>query len=354
MKDLLTLTKQLIQIPSEPYNTQACQEILTYVKNELQEFPYREFHSNGSNSLLFSNKKGTKQYKIILNAHLDVVPATPELYQAVEKENKLYGRGANDMKASAAAMIYTFKELASKVTYPLGLQLVTDEEIGGADGTNYQIQQGVSAEFVLGGEHSTCKINNEAKGVILIKIKVSGKSSHSAQPWAGDNAAVKMGKIIHQLHKLFPIPAEEVWETTASVIKIETENNTVNTIPDNCSALVNIRYIPEEDRDIIGMLKKTFPEETTIEVIFQVPPEYTAKDNPFVQKLAHSITTITNRPIEYLKTHGQSDLRYYHSIKVPAVNFSPIGGSHHSINEWIDVPSLTDYQKVLHHFLLHI
>jgi succinyl-diaminopimelate desuccinylase len=353
--ELLALTKRLISVPSEKKNTAAFHEILSIVKQELKDFPYREFESNGLPSLLFSNTDVEQNhFKILLNAHLDVVPGMPNQFVPEIKDGKLFGRGAIDMKSAAAAMILAFRELAKNVTYPLGLQIVMDEEVGGENGTKYQIDQGIRADFVLGGEYSGLKINNEAKGVHYLKLQATGTAAHSAYPWNGKNASVMIAQAIHKIHEILPVPEKEAWISTASVIKIETDNNTVNTIPHNCIAYINIRYIPEEKRDLIQEIKNILPEGVSIETLFDVPPEYTPKDNVFVKKLQTAIEAQMDKLVEYMKTHGQSDLRYYHLIGIPAVNLSPVGMDHHSQNEWVDLKSLDQYYLILKGFLASI
>ena len=75
------------------------------------------------------------------------------------------------MKVSALVEAQVFRELASGLPYPLALQLVTDEEVGGRDGTLRQIGQGVSGEFVVIGEHSGLQIVTDSKGMITATLQ---------------------------------------------------------------------------------------------------------------------------------------------------------------------------------------
>ena len=74
--------------------------------------------------------------------------------------------------------------------YPLALQLVTDEEVGGRNGTLHQIEQGVRGEFVIIGEHSGLGIVTDSKGMITATLRAAGRSGHSAYPWHGDNEVI--------------------------------------------------------------------------------------------------------------------------------------------------------------------
>jgi acetylornithine deacetylase/succinyl-diaminopimelate desuccinylase-like protein len=58
------------------------------------------------------------------------------------------------MKLSDLLAAQVFREQAARLPYPVALQLVTDEEAGGRDGTRHQLEHGVRADFVIAGETS--------------------------------------------------------------------------------------------------------------------------------------------------------------------------------------------------------
>jgi succinyl-diaminopimelate desuccinylase len=92
------------------------------------------------------------------------------------------------MKVSALVLAQVFRELASTLPYALGLQLVADEEVGGADGTLHQLQAGVTGDFVVIGEHSGLNIVADSKGLVQATLRSTGRAAHGAYPWLGDNA----------------------------------------------------------------------------------------------------------------------------------------------------------------------
>src|SRR3989338_8927162 len=237
---ILSLSKELISIKSTPNNLKALEKSLEIAVSKLTGYAIERFENKGIKSVLVSNsKKRPKRFKIILNGHLDVIPGKD--YQYVPKiiRDRLYGVGAMDMKANAACLITVFKEVAKKVKYPLGLQLVTDEETGGFNGTKYQIDKGVRADFVIAGETTNFKIVNKAKGILWIKISTTGKTAHGAYPWNGINAVWKMIKFLNQLEKKYPIPDQQTWVTTVNLSRIVTGNQTFNKIPDDCEVCLN-------------------------------------------------------------------------------------------------------------------
>src|SRR3989344_8215842 len=100
INNILSLTKSLVAIPSTADNKNALREVLDVALKPLQEFTIELFSKMDCPSALIHNQKqGTKHFRVILNAHLDVVPGKKEQYELKQNEDKLLGRGADDMKA---------------------------------------------------------------------------------------------------------------------------------------------------------------------------------------------------------------------------------------------------------------
>lgn len=354
MKQIIDLAKKLITIPSTADNPKALEEILKICKEELSDFNFKDFKKNGIKSLLFYNTSSLpKKFKLILNSHLDVISAKPEQYKPYEKDGKLYGRGAYDMKAAVATILLLFKEMANKVSYPLGLQIVTDEEVGGFEGTKYQIEQGVRTDFVIAGENTDLKINHKSKGILWLKIKTRGKAAHGAYPWLGENAIWKMHKVLTTLEKLYPIPNEEMWCTTANLSMIDTSNKTYNKVPDECVAYVDIRFIPEEE-ELVDKLQKKLGKAAKIKVMVKEPGHLTDESNFYIQLLSNIIKKNTGENAELVNKHGASDIRHYNKVGCDGITFGPIGEGHHSDNEWVDLKSIEDYYKILKNYLTRL
>ncbi len=352
MKHALDLAKKLISIPSTSDDTKALRKVLEIAKGELKGLNFKEFKKDNNYSLLFYNSQSLpKSFKLILNAHLDVVPAKADQYKPQEKDGKLFGRGAYDMKTAAACMILLFKEMANRVDYPLGLQLVTDEEVGGFNGTKYQIDQGLQADFVIAGENTNLQINHQSKGLIWLKVTTKGLSAHGAHPWDGQNAIWKMQKILNTLEKLYPIPQQEMWCTTVNLSRIETTNKTVNKVPDKCVAFLDIRYIPGEQDQVLKKLKQQFGKEASLEIVANEPAHLTNESNVYLQKLIKSTKQVLGEAKALVSHHGASDIRHYNRVGTEGVTFGLVGAGHHSDNEWVEIKSLKDYCNILKNYL---
>ncbi len=367
IKKILYLSKTFISIPSVSSNKDKLKKVLEVGLEELKGvkgLTIEYFEKDGvPSALVYQSSKRPKRFKVILNAHLDVVAAKDNQFKPYEENGRLYGRGAIDMKAAAAVEILAFKKIVETchgVSLPIGLQLVTDEEVGGFKGTLYQLEKGVRADFVVAGEPTDFGINNKAKGIIWLKIKTKGITGHGAYPWQGKNALVLANKIVNNILKNYPIPKKETWQTTFNLAKIETTNTTFNKIPDEAIISFDCRYIPEELKGLsfekgknlfLNKIKKIIDKEGELEIILFEPPQITEEKNPFVLKLKKSIEKITRKKSKTIVKHGGSDIRHFNRFDCDGVTFGPIGQGLHSDNEWVDIKSLEQYYFILEDFL---
>lgn len=357
--NILPLAKELIKIPSISGDIEQAVEITRFTEKQLAGYNFRPFVSDSIPSLLYSNKdKNTKDFKIILNAHLDVVPGSKDQFKPIEKNGRLYGRGSYDTKAAAAAMILLFKEIGPKVSYPLGLQITTDEEIGGGDGTKYQLDKGVRADFMIASEcGSNFNIVHEAKARLVVKLVAKGKTSHSAYPWLGDNAIWKLQQGIHAILQHYPSPKEAVYQTTVNVTHIQTQgkenrDTAYNRTPDYCEALLDVRYVPSERNTILDQLQALLIAGVSLEVIHNTVPHQTDSNNKYIHALQKAGASVFKKELNLAKQNGTSDVRHYSEVGNDGIEFGPIGGNQHTDDEWVDINSLDDYYAILKQFLV--
>jgi succinyl-diaminopimelate desuccinylase len=318
------------------------------------DFPVRRFTAHGKPSALVHTGSGPR-FRVILNAHLDVLAGAPSQFLARREGDRLYGRGTQDMKAAALVLADVFRTVAGSVHYPIALQLVTDEEVGGFDGTAYQIASGVRADFVLIGEHSGLRMVTESKGICQARLTASGVAAHAAYPWRGSNALLKLTAGIDRLLRRYPVPAEEAWVTTVNVARVETPNTAVNQVPASATAFLDIRF-PPSDTDFSGRTPAQVADH--LSAVAGVPaevnalgsPHETARDNPYVTALSSALVG-AGGPGTFMRKHGSADSRHYHAVGIDTVICGPTGDGLHGPDEYIDVTSLAAYREALIAFL---
>ena len=198
--------------------------------------------------------------RLAFNAHVDVVPIGEEAawtyppFGGEIHDGRVYGRGAGDDKASVTAQVMAGIALA-RAGVPLdGALIITevaDEEVGGAAGAGFIVEQGhVEADFAIVGEQTFGQICVGERGGAPVKVTVYGATGHAATPWKGVNAIEGMARVITALREeLWPILAARTHpflnQSTATISMIEGGVKT-NVIPDRCTIHVDRRILPGE------------------------------------------------------------------------------------------------------------
>lgn len=349
----INLALRLLEVESTYDKPENLKLILDMALDGLRDFPLQQFEQNGVRSVLLANQPGCKNFKYLLNGYLDVVSGLPNQFKPYISGGKLYGRGAQDMKVALAAMITVFKAVANKVNYPLGLQIVTDEEIGGHNGTEYQLEQGITADLVIVGEPSELKLINRAKGVIKANLTALGKPAHGAYPWQGESAILRMAKFLATFELLLNSQVKSDWATTCDVAIISTTNKEFNKVAADCTVQLDIRYIPEEGAaKIIETIQEKLPRGLVLDVLSSAPAQYTSPENPDLKKLAAVLKKQgISQPEKYTGMNGATDGKYFTQRGIPAVIFGVTGSGLHQDKEWASIKSLETYLNVLIGFL---
>ena len=118
--ELVGLTLDLIAIPSVSDDPAGRTAVVDYIEDFCSALPgvhVARHESDGKPSLVAALDE-ERSKTLILNAHVDVVPGRPEQFQPFERDGRIYGRGAQDMKAAAAAMLLVLRDLAAAGARP--------------------------------------------------------------------------------------------------------------------------------------------------------------------------------------------------------------------------------------------
>jgi len=359
---IIELTKQLIAIPSTADNPQALNDAVALIARGIAKPPGVTIewfgHGHKPSILAYRGKARPEKFDILLNAHLDVVPGEPSQFKPTVKDGKLYGRGALDMKGTAAALTAVFCELVQEVTYPLGLQIVTDEEIGGFDGVRAQIDDGVRANFVVIGEYSNDRntIYNAARGLCWAEIAFKGKTAHGGHLWNGSNAVLKAGNFAAAVIARYPTPDKETWTTTASIASLTTPNETYNKVPDSAVLKIDFRFTQEDpvfhSRETLeAFIAGIDPDAELINLATFDPAVNVEELNPYVQGLSAAMLGITNVKPKFLGRPAASDGRHYAQVNNDIIEFGLYGQGSHSDTEHVRLASFEEYCNIMRAFL---
>jgi len=369
LDSFLAEAAELLAIPSTADRPDQLQRALDFVVDYVGPgFTVERFESNGkSSALLYANgnrgahfdpaTRKERSFRVILNGHLDVVPGEPEQFRPRRDGERLYARGAHDMKVSALAEARAFRDLAADLPYPVALQLVTDEEVGGLDGTRHQIERGVVGEFVIIGEQTGLSIVADSKGLFQVALRATGVGGHSAYPWLGDNALLRVMAAVDRVMAQYPVPAAEAWRTTVNVARIDTSNRAFNQIPAEAEALLDVRYPPEDSDlngrtvdEIVAHFAVVCGPDITVSIDRLEPPHRADRERDDIKVLQRA-TRRQGYAGASLRKHGAGDGRFYSQRGIDAIAFGIGGGGQHGPDEYVDVATIVPYYRALTGFL---
>jgi succinyl-diaminopimelate desuccinylase len=291
---------------------------------------------------------------VVFHGHLDVVPGHAEQFTPRVAGDRLFGRGAYDMKGGLAGMMCATRELAEQSEVRVQFVCVSDEESDEPDrrGSAYLVENGYTGDFAITGEPTNLHIGVEAKGVLAMRLEVSGTAAHGSTPWAGDNAVLKAIDVFRLIESLpFARESSDLFDRPSINLGRIIGGDAVNKVPDSCAIDVDIRYLPGQDADAMMAEIGALPD-THVAKVFGRAPVSIPHDNPFVATLAEAISTVA-QITEKLSVgrDGASDAICFIEAGIPAVEFGPVGDGHHGPEEWVSITSLSQYRHALVEFV---
>jgi acetylornithine deacetylase len=201
---------------------------------------------------------------LLFNGHVDVVSAEPasawsiaDPFRAEQRDGRLLGRGACDMKGGVAAMVIAAETVARQgaLAGPLTVCTVTDEEGTGAGGIA-AVARGVRADAGLIPEPTSFDVYTAVRGDVIPTITVEGRLGHAGiehPDWREGGAVNAIEKARIVMDELAALHDE--WRTRADhrhpglspghviPVKVEAGDWAVN-IPASCALTYHVTYLP--------------------------------------------------------------------------------------------------------------
>jgi succinyl-diaminopimelate desuccinylase len=290
---------------------------------------------------------------VILHGHLDVVPAHAEQFTPRREGDRLFGRGAYDMKGALGAMMCALRDAAAQDRVRVRLVCVPDEETEDVEqwSTDVLVARGLRADFAITGEPTDLLIGVQAKGVLAVRVEVTGTAAHGSTPWLGDNAILKAHDAFRRIETLpFSRESSELFDRPSiNLARIE-GGDAFNKVPDCCRMEVDIRYLPEQDPDEILEQIRAIADLRILHCFLRRPAMVSPR-NPYVLALRDALSRSIEGEALSIGRDGASDAISFLEVGVPAVEFGPVGAGHHGPAEWVSLSSLSHYRRALGDFI---
>ena len=368
MSKTLSIAKELILKKSITPFDDGCQDLLI---NHLQSLGFTIEKMPFGKVNNFYARKGQEAPLLLFAGHTDVVPPGPEKewasppFKPTIKNNKLYGRGAADMKTSLAAFIVSIEEFLTENKNhkgSLGLLITSDEEGVAIDGTVKVVEalknRGEKIDFCIVGE-PTCvekfgdTIKNGRRGSLSAKLKVNGIQGHIAYPELIKNPIHDVAPVIDELVQTIWDEGNEYFPKTSwQISNINAGTGATNVVPGFVEILFNFRYSSENTADI---LKSQFEKilnkhQLNYDINWEHSGEpYLTETGVLVNSLSDAINQVNGIKPIISTTGGTSDGRFISKICDQVVEFGPINKSIHKIDENVnvdDIETLKDIYKL--------
>jgi acetylornithine deacetylase len=289
---------------------------------------------------------------LMLNAHMDTVSLggmTDGLTPRIDG-NRLYGRGAYDMKASLAAAMLAVADLGDEqLRGDVIVTAVTDEEYASI-GTQAIVRE-FSADACINTEPSHLDLCIAHKGFVWADIEARGRAAHGSLCEVGIDGIAKMGPILTGIAELdrelragTRHPLVGTGSVHASLIEGGTE---LSTYPDRCRVQIERRTIPGETSQIVeqqfrGVINGAA--ELTMGIVRE--PFEIAPDTELVRSLQTVISRRLGQPATFVGWGGWMDSALTSAAGIPTVVFGPTGEGAHADIEWVDLDSVQTCREI--------
>ncbi len=374
----LQLAKELIRKPSVTPKDAGAIDLL---KKNLKLLGFKCQIIKFKNIKNLYAKLGNSNPNFCYAGHTDVVPPgnldnwSVNPFKPIIKNNKLIGRGANDMKSSIAcfvAAVSRFKNRNRNFKGSISLLITGDEEGEAINGTKKVVQylkkKKEKINFCIVGEPTNPNKLGEMikigrRGSITGRLTIIGTQGHVAYPHRANNPSSIIVKILKRIKEIkLDNGTKNFQPSNLEITKINIDNHADNVIPESANAVFNIRFNNKHSsRSLKRKLNNVFKSiskktKCKFKIKYEVSGEaFLTKPNKTTYMVQSTIKKITKIKPKLSTTGGTSDARFIRKIS-PCLEFGLVGKTMHKVDESvpiIDLKKLTKiYEKILQNYFI--
>ena len=363
--ETLELAKALIARRSITPADEGCQQLIVDRLVPLGFRPEVFVCGEVTNMLI---RHGTARPLVVLAGHTDVVPPGPlekwttDPFVPTERDGKLFGRGAADMKTSVAAFVTAAERLVREhPEHPgsIALLVTSDEEGPSVDGTVRVVEalkaRGEAIDFCIVGEPSSAQrfgdtIKNGRRGSLTGRLVVHGVQGHVAYPQLVKNPVHLAAGAIADLSTTEWDKGNEYFPPTSfQVSNVHAGTGAQNITPGSLQVDFNFRFSTESTPESLQSRVRAILDEHKLEYDL----DWVVGGRPFLTKrgkLVHTLTAVVKEisgvTPEVNCTGGTSDGRFIFDICPEVAEFGPCNRSIHKINEAVAIEEIEPLAEI--------
>ena len=382
LKDPVVLAQALIRCPSvTPDENGVLTQVQTWAKSLGFSVERPIFTDKNTPDIenLYA-RVGKNGPHLAFAGHTDVVPVGDEKawnfppFEGAVKDDKLYGRGAVDMKGGIACFIAAVARYLEKnpLEGSLSLLITNDEEGPGINGTikllKWAADKGEKWDATIVGEPTNPNnlgdmIKIGRRGSLSGVITVTGHQGHVAYPKRAANPIDLVIKLCEALKNPVLDKGSENFEpSNLEITTIDTGNTATNVIPQQSVIRFNVRYNDNWTAETLKQEIKKRLDSVKLETKGSLVPTFKidwvispggvflTKNDELVGCLSNAIKTVTGRTPELSTSGGTSDARFIKDY-CPVVEFGLVGKTMHMVDECVAIDDLEKLTKIYENFL---
>ena len=297
---------------------------------------------------------------LVFCGHIDTVATTGMTIAPFEPRiegDRLYGRGAYDMKGGVAAILCALAALAKNdLRGTVMAALVCDEEYAsiGADDfvRRYRADACILTEPALGGPNALVLAH---KGFVWAELTTRGFATHGSRWDVGVSAIGRMGRIVSALEKFDREVLRERVHPLVGPASLHcatiTGGTGWSTYAAECRLQVERRTIPgESPREALLELSnvaRSAGEDVDVRLVFERPPMTCPNDAPLARCARRALERATGRAPADAGVAYWMDAAVFDQAGVPTVNFGSDGAGAHEAVEWVDIDTVVQVANAL-------
>ncbi len=361
------LVDALIRRPSVTPDDAGCQTLL---ESRLAPLGFRcETIASSGVTNLWALRRGAEPGPVLAFAgHTDVVPTGPleqwhsDPFVPTERNGRLYGRGAADMKSSIAAFVVAVEESIAAGEArrgSLAMLITSDEEGPATDGTTKVVEalrtRGQPIDYCIVGEPTSVDrlgdtIKNGRRGSLSGRLMVKGVQGHVAYPQLATNPIHAFAPALAELVAIEWDRGDEYFPpTTWQISNAHAGTGATNVIPGELVIDFNFRFSPASEVDTLKRRVHAVLDRHALEYSLA----WSLSARPFLTPrgelsgaISAAIREVTGLDTTLSTTGGTSDGRFISTLCPQVIEFGPPNASIHKIDEHIELAALGPLKDV--------
>lgn len=363
--ETLKLAKALIALPSVTPDDHGCQPLLI---SRLVAMGFQVETIRLGDTDNFYAVYGQQGPLLCFAGHTDVVPAGEESnwtsppFVPTERDGRLYGRGAADMKSSIAAFVTACERLLvkqPKLPIRLALLITSDEEGDGRNGTKRVVeilqQRGEHFDFCIVGEPTAVDklgdmIKNGRRGSLSGELIVHGKQGHVAYPHLAVNPVHLATSALAELATTHWDNGNDYFPPTGfQISNIHAGNGAVNVIPAEMRVQFNFRFSTESSTDSLQQRVHSILDRHGLnyDLIWSLSGDPFLTDaGRLIQAAQTAIKSVCGLKAKLSTTGGTSDGRFIKAIASELIELGPVNATIHQIDECVNMADIAKLSAI--------